>query len=258
MRLKLDENGNVVVIDGKPVYIHDDGKEIAFDAVQATNKIAELNNECKTHRLAKEKAEADLKKFEVIGDPDKAIKALEVVKNLDDKTLIDAGEVEKVKSGIIRQYEEKLSAKDAELNQTKQALNQEVIGGSFARSKYIAEKLNIPVDMVQAYFGKHFSYEDGKIIAKDMLGNVIFSRIRPGEQANFEEAIEQIVMAYPHKEHILKASGNSGGGSGGGTNSVSDQDPFSKEHWNMTKQAELLKTNPTLAKQLAAKHGIKL
>lgn len=28
MNLKLDENGNVVVINGQSVYIHDDGKEI--------------------------------------------------------------------------------------------------------------------------------------------------------------------------------------------------------------------------------------
>lgn len=32
MKLKLDENGYVVVQDGKPVYVHDDGKEVAFDA----------------------------------------------------------------------------------------------------------------------------------------------------------------------------------------------------------------------------------
>lgn len=258
MRLKLDENGNAVVVDGKPVYIHDDGKEIAFDAAQATAKIAELNNECKTHRLAKEKAEADLKKFEAISDPDKAIKALEIVKNLDDKKLIDAGEVDKVKNEIIKQYEDRLQSKDAEIAQAKDALHKEVIGGSFARSKYISEKLSIPADMVQAYFGKHFSYEDGRIVAKDAAGNTIFSREHPGEHANFEEAIEQIVLTYPHKEHILKASGNSGGGSGGGTNSAFNDNPFTKEHWNMTKQAELLKTNPALAKQLAAKVGIKL
>ena len=29
MKLKLDENGHVVVQDGKPVYVHDDGKEVA-------------------------------------------------------------------------------------------------------------------------------------------------------------------------------------------------------------------------------------
>jgi uncharacterized protein with von Willebrand factor type A (vWA) domain len=31
MKLKLDEAGHVVVSDGKPVYLADDGKEIVFD-----------------------------------------------------------------------------------------------------------------------------------------------------------------------------------------------------------------------------------
>lgn len=258
MKLKLDENGHVVVKDEKPVYIHDDGKEVAFDVAQATAKIASLNEECKTHRIAKEKAEADLKKFEGITDIEAAKKALETVKNLDDKKLIDAGDAEKVKAEVIRQYEEKLKAKDAEITTAQQALHQEVIGGSFARSKFIAEKLSIPVDMVQAAFAKHFSYENGGLLAKDVNGNVIYSRERPGETANFEEAIEQLVMAYPNKEHILKPSGNSGGGSGNQAGSSVEHNPFSKEHWNMTKQAELMKNNPALAKQYAEKYGIKL
>ena len=42
MKLKLDENGHVVVSDGKPVYVHDDGKEIPFDAPAAMQKISGL------------------------------------------------------------------------------------------------------------------------------------------------------------------------------------------------------------------------
>lgn len=42
---------------GLPVYVHDDGKEIGFDAPLATKKITELNGEAKNHRLAKEAAE---------------------------------------------------------------------------------------------------------------------------------------------------------------------------------------------------------
>ena len=45
MKLKLDENNNVVVKDGMPVYVHADGKETPFDANKATVKIAELNGE---------------------------------------------------------------------------------------------------------------------------------------------------------------------------------------------------------------------
>ena len=39
MKLKFDEQGHVVVQDGKPVYVHDDGKEVPFDAPQALAKI---------------------------------------------------------------------------------------------------------------------------------------------------------------------------------------------------------------------------
>ena len=53
MKLKLDANGHVVVENGMPVYIHDDGKEIAFDAAQAVSKISSLNGEAKTHREGK-------------------------------------------------------------------------------------------------------------------------------------------------------------------------------------------------------------
>ncbi|MDK4746204.1 DUF1983 domain-containing protein [Leclercia adecarboxylata] len=45
MKLKLDANGNVVVENGMPVYIHDDGKEIPFDAAAAMTKITSLTDE---------------------------------------------------------------------------------------------------------------------------------------------------------------------------------------------------------------------
>ncbi|MDY4280856.1 MAG: DUF6651 domain-containing protein [[Pasteurella] mairii] len=257
MKLKLDENGNVVVIDGKPVYIHDDGKEIPFDAQQAMQKISMLNAENKQHREAKEKAEAELKKFDGIEDVEKVKLALKTVENLDAKKLIDAGEAEKVKAEIVKQYEAKLLEKDGEIASAKEALHQEVIGGAFARSLFITDKMAIPSDMVQAYFGKHFSYENGKVVAKDALGNQIFSRKAPGEPADFEEAIEQIVFAYPQKDYILK-SGNSGAGVGSGAADLGFKNPWTKEHWNMTEQGKLFKASPEKAKHLADQAGYKL
>ena len=52
MKLKLDANGNVVLQDGKPVYIKDDGTEIAFDAAGTVATISRLNAEAKGHREA--------------------------------------------------------------------------------------------------------------------------------------------------------------------------------------------------------------
>ncbi|MGC6360456.1 DUF6651 domain-containing protein [Bisgaard Taxon 45] len=254
MKLKLDENGNPVLQDGKPVYVYDDGKEVAYDVPQAVSKITALNAEAKKYREEKEALEKKLSAFDGL-DIEKAKQAIETVKNLDDKKLLDAGEVEKVKNEIVKQYEVKLSEKDAEIQKAYDNLQQEVIGGAFARSSYILEKMSLPADMVQAYFGKHFIYENGKVIAKDNLGNQIFSRKSPGEPADFDEALEHIVSCYPQKDHILKASGNAGGGSGSGASGSDFKNPWSSEHWNMTEQAKIFKESPDKARQLAVQAG---
>ncbi|MCC3246686.1 hypothetical protein LG047_15400 [Methylocystis sp. WRRC1] len=227
MKLKIDENGHVVVADGKPVYVHDDGKEIPFDAPAAVAKIGQLNGEAKGHREAKEEAFEKLKAFEGIEDAAAARKALEIVANLDAKKLVDAGEMERVtervKSEAVKAYEEKLAALDKkyapivkERDQLHQRLVQEKIGGAFSRSKLIADKLAIPPDMVEARFGSAFKLEGDQIVAYDARGEKIFSRIEPGAVAGFDEALEILVDAYPYRDNILKGSGAHGGGASGG------------------------------------------
>ncbi len=212
MKLKIDEQGHAVLQDGKPVYVHDDGKEVPFDAEQAVGKIASLNAEAKQHREAKEAAEAKLKAFDGL-DVDKAKKALETVANLDDKKLIDAGEVEKVKAEMAKAYETKLAEAAAETDKVRGQFHQSLLGGEFARSKFIADKIAVPADMVQAVFAKHFSVsEDGKLQAKDALGNPIYSRVNVGSLADFDEALETLVASYPNKDSILKGNQSNGGG----------------------------------------------
>lgn len=210
MKLKLDENGHVVVQDGKPVYVYDDGQEIAFDAPQNMAKISQLNAEAKAHREAKEKAETLLKAFDGLS-ADEARKALETVKNLDDKRLIDAGEVEKVKAEAKKAFDEQLAEKDAQINKINQEYHNAVIGGAFARSSFIKDKTLLPSDIAQSSFGSHFTMENGKVVAK-LGGNPVYSRKNPGELADFDEALETIINQYPHKDSILRGSGASGAG----------------------------------------------
>jgi hypothetical protein len=224
LKLKLDAAGHVVVQDGKPVYIDDkDNKEIAFDADHSVSTIARLNGEARGHREAKEAAEAKLKPFEKITDPAAALKALDTVKNLDDKKLVDAGEVERVKSEAIRAVEEKYAPTVSKVKELESQLYGEKIGGAFARSPLlVGEKaiVNIPADLVQARFGTHFTIKDGKVVATDAHGNQIYSRTKPGELADFDEALETLINAYPQKDSILKGAGGSGSGastSGGGS-----------------------------------------
>lgn len=212
MKLKLDENGHVVVQDGKPVYVEDDGAEVAFDAPGTRSTITRLNAEAKDNRLRAKAAEDAIKAFEGIDDPAAAKKALETMANLDAKKLVDAGEIEKVKGEISKAFQTQLDEANGKAQTFEQQLYAEKIGGSFARSKYIADKLAVPADMVQATFGQSLKIEDGKVVAYDAQGQKIFSRSRPGELADFDEAIETLVSQYPHRDHILKGSGATGSG----------------------------------------------
>jgi hypothetical protein len=197
------------------VFIHVDGREAPLDADSTIATIGKLNGEAKGHRERAEAAETTLKSFEGIADPVAARKALDTIRNLDDKKLVDAGEVERVKSEAIKAVEEKYAPVVKKAETLEAALYSEKIGGSFSRSKVIADKFAIPADLVQARFGSAFKIEDGKTVAYDQSGNKIFSRTRPGELADFDEALEVLVDHYPYKDQILKGSGASGGGAGG-------------------------------------------
>jgi hypothetical protein len=216
MPFKYDAAGAIVIqdVNGQklPVYVHADGKEAPFDGDGTVSTISRLNAEAKGHRERAEKAEGTLKTFEGITDPAAAIKALNTVKNLNDKQLVDAGEVEKVKAETIKSVKAEYEPVVKERDTLKNDLYNEKIGGAFARSKFIAEKLAIPADMAQAAFGGRFKVDGGKIVATDANGQPIFSRTRHGEPADFEESLEIMVDSYPHKASILKGSGASGSG----------------------------------------------
>jgi hypothetical protein len=249
MKLKLDDKGAVLVQDGKPVYVMDDGKEVAFDAPATRDTISRINGEAKTHREAKEAAEAKLKAFDGLDDPDKARKALEIVKNLDDKKLIDAGEVEKVKQATTAAFEEQLKAQEKkykpvleERDSLKNQLHQEKLSTAFNRSKFIQDKLAIPVDLAQARFGSNFAIDDGKIRAKGADGNLVYSRARPGELAEFDEALEILVDSYPYRDNILKGTGASGSGAGGSGGSAGGKKQVTRAQFDAMTPTDQIKT----------------
>lgn len=234
MPFKFDANGAIVTQgegDKKfPVFIHSDGREAPFDADTTVATISRLNSEAKSHRERAEAAETKLKPFEGIDDAEAARKALELAKNIKDGELITAGKVQEIKDAAAA------SAKQAVADATRAAearektlleqntkltsdLNNHIVGGAFTGSKFISEKLAIPADIAQKVFGDRFKVEGGKLLPMDANGNPIFSATRHGEHADFEEALQLMVSAYPNKEMILKGSGASGGGAQGGSGS---------------------------------------
>ncbi len=219
MKLKLDENGNAVVQEGKPVYVHDDGQEIAFDAPQAMQKISDLNKESRDHRLKARKLEESMGAFEGIEDLETwrkdAEKALQTVQNLDESKLVDAGKVDALKKQLVEGFEAEKQTMTETISGYERELYSLLVSSQFASSPLLSEQTILPPDIAEVYFGKHFKVEshNGARRVVGYLGDdPIYSRQKPGELAGFEEAISIILENYPHKNKILK-SGGSGTGS---------------------------------------------
>lgn len=235
MKLKLDKDGHVVVDDsGNPIYVHDDGKEVPFDAMSAMNKIASLNKESADRRHEIKSLNTTLETFKGIEDPEAAIKALDTVSNLDAKKLVDAGEIETLKRQMNETYDAKeksltdqFTARELELTTNITTKDSTIfnlmVESQFARSPWFSgekPKTILPPDMASTYFGKHFKVEgegdDLKVIGY-LNGETIHSREKFGEPASFEEALEVIIDQYPMKEKIMAANPGSGPGVKGNT-----------------------------------------
>ena len=209
---KKDDDGNLVLKDGNPVYVNSDGKEGTIDPTS----ISRLNGEAKTNRERAEAAETKLAAFDGL-DPKAAKEAIQKMKDVDTSKMINAGELDKVKATLTKEFETKLAEKDQEIENLGGKLNGTLLETAFAGSKYIKDNVAVPVEMIRAAFGGNFKVKDGVITPIQANGDPIYSSDKIGEVASFDEAIGQLINSYPEKDAILKApdqrgSGNSGAG----------------------------------------------
>lgn len=208
---KTDENGNIVIKDGNPVWVDASGRE----GTVGVDTIGRLNAENKSFRERAETAEGALKAFEGL-DAAAARTALETVSALGEGGVVDAGKLEQVKAQLTQQYEAQIAGLNTQLGDVTSQLNNTVLSAAFNGSKFIADNIAIPADMFQASFAKNFKVENGNIIPLDSKGEPLYSKKRFGEIADFDEGISIIVDGYTHKDRILKAPSGGGSGSGGG------------------------------------------
>lgn len=219
MQLKtteIDGKTYAEVQEGKPVYVGDDGGEIAFDAPGTASTIKRLNAEAKGHREAKEAAESAIKTFEGL-DPAKARDAMDKLAKVDAKQLVAAGDMDAAIKAALGPVQANLEIATKARDELAGQLQSAVIGNAFKSSKFATEKLTpAGVDLVMERSRGRVKVEDGRPIGYDANGQKIYSKARPGELADFDEVVASLVEEYPHKEYLFKATGGAGMGATGG------------------------------------------
>lgn len=239
MKLKVDEAGNVVVQDGKPVYVLDNGEDQAFDAPGTLFKIKSLTEEKDRHfekasglQTTVDDLTGKLKPFEGI-DPAAAKTALETVEKLEGGKMIEAGEFDKLKdqmqgiqdAKLAEQqttYETKIGDLSEQVGTQKSTIDTLMITSHFAKSPFFSgekPKTILTPDLAANVFGGNFKVEGDPTnpqLIGYLNGEKIPSSSNVGEPADFEEAVAIIIDKHPGKERFLASP--DGGGPGSGSN----------------------------------------
>jgi hypothetical protein len=248
--LKVNEEG-VPVIDGtKVVFLDPDGKELALDPPQMYSKILDLGKESKKHREKVNELSKTMELFEGIEDlpkwKEEAVKAIDTVKNFNDKDWMAADKVERLKREMTESYEQKLTQHKQSFEQalkeregvisTKDSqIHKLLISNNFAVHPLFGgpkPKTKLSPELAEAYFSKHFRLEENpktkelNLIAYADPGRFetpIYSRENPGEVASFSEAMSELWDKFPGKDQLMDAPAG-GAGSKGGSAGAPDLD----------------------------------
>lgn len=211
---KVDDNGNILMKDGNPVYVDADGKEQTI----AVNAISNLIGENRKFRSRAQEAEQALAAFDGI-DAEKARDALDKIGKIDAKQLLDAGKVDEIRAEIEGRYKAQLTTANERVSSLESKLDSMALDTAFSTSKFVNERLAIPADLVRSAFGSNFKVEDGKLVPYGADGKPIYSNDKIGEVASFDEALSIIINGRPDKDRLLLAKpGNGSGNNGAGGN----------------------------------------
>ena len=216
MAWKYSEDGSTVVLqDGNPVWIGDDGAEVGFDAKANIVAAATAKREAGESRAKLKDAETKLSAFASIDDPAAALKALAFVQSMDGKKVMDDEGYKKAIEAGLKPLQDEVAALKAANGEYESTVYRMQVSDKFNTSKFLKEKsiFGETPDIAQSYFGKNFKVENGNTVAYDNTGSQIYSTSKPGEPATFDEALSFLINAHPQKDHLLRATGGNGSGS---------------------------------------------
>ena len=204
MNIKLDEQGNPIIKEGKPVYDRE-GREIVVDVAKLFEDLKTVNNESATRRHEIDELKRQLSELENLKQQSQEKEKKDGKKEGDELKTEYSKMIEQMKA----EYEKQLSEKD-------KALNDYQVQQAFYNSKSLKNTIfeNTP-DFAISAFSKHFRLENGRVVG-EYNGHVINDPSNPLQPASFDIAFEQIIRQHPNKDFILKGA-KAGSGSMGNT-----------------------------------------
>jgi len=252
MKVKLDDKGNLVFVNGNLVLLDDAGAEVFFHSPESVNA---LHVEAATFKKAAEDTAKALKGFDGV--------TLAEVKEL--RTLRDSNadlkqKVEQVRAQITESFEGKVSELSKAISDKDSVLRKLSVSSKFSSSKVLDSTIFADMrEVAESHFGSAFEVkEDGSVVAK-VDGKDVWSKKFPGQIADFDEALLIMLESSDKKSKIFVDAGVGGTGLPAGDRSPAFNpaiNPWKKETLNLTNQSRIASTNPTLASRMKAEAGI--
>lgn len=243
MPWKFTEDNQVVVQDGKPVYIYPDGNEAPFDADSTIVTIKKANKEAQERRTKLNEYEpifttlrdagVEIEAKAITDFVNASKKNSEIVANYGDGELVKAGEVDKIKAQAIAStqeaYEKKMldqntlhKAKEDDylqkFNTSDQIIRKLLVESEFKGSEFIREEVTMPWGFVYDRYKDNFIIEKAEgdkghvVRAKRADGSDVLSLSKPGQLAPPDEAIEILLKEHSQADTFLRSRVSGGSG----------------------------------------------
>jgi hypothetical protein len=216
MKLVTDADGKPVLDGGNPVFEHSDGRKAAVNVGELFSKYNALSGDLDGLRNRAVKAEEALKGLGAA--PEEISQALETFKNLKANKLVEAGKVDEAIATRLAEATSAWTAKEADYKSKVEAAEKRIynllVSQRFASSKALDDTFLTP-DLAEAYWGKQFKVDGERVIGHYPNGQPIYSAAKPGEPADFDEALGILKASHPNKDKWTKSSNASGSGAPG-------------------------------------------
>tara|TARA_Y100001963_G_scaffold160024_1_gene267142 strand:+ start:1039 stop:1836 length:798 start_codon:yes stop_codon:yes gene_type:complete len=263
MALKaIIENKEEIPEGVESFYEEKDGKfHLSVEGFTEKSRLDEFRESNINLKKQMEEIQSKLSQHEGI-DPVQAREALEKVKGLENKELLEKGQFDE----ILKNKEVEYGGKIEQL--TKHAQDQEKVAKTY-KDELETYRITSAIQTAVNEVGNPQSSAIADILARaknswqiddkgilfcvDGTGKARYSE-KGDQYLSPQEWAKELVQSAPH----LFVSSVGGGANGSGTGQNGVLNPWSKENYNLTKQGEILKDNPTLAKRLSGEAGLVL